>query len=467
LTSKQATNLSVRQLLFRWLMFPLVVLMILAIAAGYPIALHPATAAYDWALMDSALSLAELVKAKKSEAELSLSDSADILLRTDQFDRIYYCVRDVNGTLIAGDKHLPPPLSGALASGEALYDSRIAGERVRVAALLVKSADSSFVVQVAETTIKRNRLVTQTLTGLLVSEVLLVAVVIVLVWFGIGKGLAPLQRLRGEIESRSPRDLRPVPEEHTPVEVQPVVQALNNLLLQLGATLRAQQQFVANAAHQLRTPLAGQRMQVEYGLQQHEPAEWRRVLVTMKLATERTVHLANQLLTLAKAELGSHQLEFTRLLDLRSVIEQVTGEWMPRAIGKEIDLGLELSPTAVNGDALLIGELLSNLLDNAITYTPKGGRVTIRSRSDAAAAVLEVEDEGIGIPVDERERVFRRFYRVDGSPGEGCGLGLSIVHEIAHLHSGTVEIRTPSGGRGTLVVVRFALQSGASVKRAA
>jgi len=116
---------------------------------------------------------------------------------------------------------------------------------------------------------------------------------------------------------------------------------------------------------------------------------------------------------------------------------------------------------------VFIGELLSNLLDNAITYTSSGGRVTIRSRSDADFAVLEVEDEGMGIPVEEREKVFRRFYRVDGSPGEGCGLGLSIVHEIAHLHGGTVEIRMPAGGRGTLVVVRFVSASGAVAKRAA
>jgi two-component system sensor histidine kinase TctE len=438
-----------------------------AAIAGYPVALHPATAAYDWALMDGAYSLAELVKAKKAGGGLSLPDSADVLLRTDQFDRIYYSVRDMQGNLIAGDEHLPPLPSGMPASGELLYDSRIAGERVRIAALTVKTAESSFLVQVAETTVKRNRLVTQTLTGLLVSEVLLVAVVIALVWFGVGKGLAPLSRLREEIEARSPRDLRPVPEEHAPVEVRPVVQALNNLLQQLGATLRAQQQFVANAAHQLRTPLAGQRMQVEYGLQQRDPAEWRRVLVTMKLATERTVHLANQLLTLAKAELGSHQLEFTRWLDLRSVVEDVTGEWMPRAIAKEIDVGLELSAAPVNGDALLIGELLSNLLDNAISYTPSGGRVTIRSGTSAAYSVLEVEDEGMGIPVEEREKVFRRFYRVEGSPGEGCGLGLAIVHEIAHLHGGTVEIGMPAGGRGTLVTVRFVRAGGSAERRAA
>jgi two-component system sensor histidine kinase TctE len=128
---------------------------------------------------------------------------------------------------------------------------------------------------------------------------------------------------------------------------------------------------------------------------------------------------------------------------------------MPRAIAKEIDLGLELDSASVHGDELLIGELLSNLLDNAITYTHSGGRVTIRSRTDGGSAVLEVEDDGPGIPPEERERVFGRFYRVEGSPGEGCGLGLAIVHEIAHLHGATVEITAPAQGPGTLVVVRF------------
>jgi two-component system sensor histidine kinase TctE len=144
-----------------------------------------------------------------------------------------------------------------------------------------------------------------------------------------------LERLREEIEVRSHRDLRPVPEEHAPVEVRPIVHALNNLLSQLASILRAQQQFVADAAHQLRTPLAGLRMQVEYGLQQPDPAEWRRVLGTLKPATERTAHLANQLLTLARAETGGHRLDSLRTLDLRTVIETVTGEWMPRVIAKE------------------------------------------------------------------------------------------------------------------------------------
>ena len=433
---------------------PSVLLLSLAAVASYRIALHPATSAYDFALMDGALSLAQLLRLSEESGELSLSRSADILLRTDKFDRIYYAVRDDRGAFVAGDRILPaPPVS--FSTGEMLYDDRVAGEQVRVAALAVELPGARYTVQIAETTVKRRRLVNETLTGLVISEGLFMAAVIALVWFGIGRGLAPLQRLRREIEARSPRDLRPVPETRAPDEVRPVVRALNNLLQQLGSALRAQQQFVANAAHQLRTPLAGLRMQAEYGINQQEPAEWRRVLTTLKLATERTAHLANQLLTLARAETGGDPVNAMRSVDLHAVAERVIQDAMPRAIAKEIDLGLELAAASVPGDELLIGELLSNLVDNAIAYSRSKGRVTIRVCAQPGGPVLEVEDNGPGIPIGERDKVFGRFYRVEGSPGEGCGLGLAIVQEIALLHGASVEIKTPRSGTGTLVVVRF------------
>lgn len=427
----------------------------LTAALGYPIALYPATAAYDWALLDAAYSLSRLLSAKDGSVRLGISPVADMLLRTDHFDHIYYSVHDLNGRLITGDRELPAPPRGSLSSGELLYDGKIGGKDVRVAALLVHPQGVSAVVQVAETTVKRYNLVRQILTGVIFIELLLLITVAALVWFSIGKGLEPLQRLQEDIAARSPRDLRPVPEAHAPVEMHSVVRALNDLLLQLGAALRTQQQFVANAAHQLRTPLAGLRMQVEYGLRQDNPLEWRRTLETLGSVTERTVHLANQLLTLAKTEAGSNQPASMRQLDLRSIVEQVVEQWMPKAIAKNIDLGLGLEPAPMHGDAFLIGELLSNLVDNAISYTPAGGSVTVRSMRRGSATILEVEDSGVGIPEEERGKVFTRFYRVAGSLGEGCGLGLAIVQEIAHLHQGSVTIRSPSGGRGTLVVVRF------------
>ena len=456
-------EISVRRLLFQWLLAPSIVVLAIAAALGYRVALHSATTAYDGALLDAALSLAQLLRASGEASALSLSRSADVLLRTDKYDRIYYSVRNAQGKLVVGDELLPPP-PATFSSGELLYDSTVGKERVRVAALAVEMPGSRFVIQIAETTVKRRKLVAETLTALVLSEGLFLTAVIAFVWLGIGRGLAPLERLREEIEARSHRDLRPVQAEHAPVEVRPVVQALNNLLLQLALTLRAQQQFVANAAHQLRTPLAGLRMQAEYGLQQREPAEWRRVLTTLKFATERTAHLANQLLTLARTESGTLPPESVRPLDLRTVAERVTEEGMPRVIARRIDLGLELEAAPVRGDELLIGELLSNLFDNAITYAREGGRITIRTRTEADSAVLEVEDDGPGIPPEEREKVFGRFYRVEGSPGEGCGLGLAIVREITHLHGAAVRIETGASGNGTLIVVRFPAAEGATGK---
>jgi two-component system sensor histidine kinase TctE len=432
-----------------------VILLAFSAVASYPVALYPARAAYDWALMDTALALSRIIVVDELTGRVTVSPSAEVLVRTDQFDNIYYAVHDGNGMLIVGDGQLVPPEPRMLESGEALYDSRIGSESVRVAARYAQRGQQRFVVQVAETTVKRTTLVTQILSSMMLNEMLLVTAVIALLWIGIGRGLEPLQRLRKEIAARSYRDLRPVPVEHVPIEVQPVVSALNTLLAQLAAALQAQQQFVANAAHQLRTPLAGLRMQVEYGLQQSDPEEWRRSLEVMKQATERTARLANQLLTLARAEVGASQLQSIRPLDLSVIVQDLAGEWMPRTIAKKIDLGLELHAAPFSGDEVLIGEVIRNLLDNALRYTPNGRRITVRTWGEADNAVLEVEDDGPGIPHGERENVFRRFHRIDGSPGEGCGLGLAIVQEIAVLHGGHAEICTPVSGRGTAMVVRF------------
>jgi two-component system, OmpR family, sensor histidine kinase TctE len=438
----------------------MLLLLVAAAAIGYPIALYPATAAYDWALMDAALSLSRLITVKKGRAGVELLPPADMLLRTDHFDRIYYSVHDAGGKFMAGDAQLAPPPLASLSSGELLYDSSLNDEQIRVAALLVKQQDYSIIVQVAETTVKRHILVRQIFTGVIFIVLLLMSTVIVLVWFGIGKGLEPLRRLRREIEVRSPRDLRPVPEQNVPVEVQPVVRALNNLLGQLGTALNTQQNFVANAAHQLRTPLAGLRMQVEYALRQNDPAEWLRALQSLEPATGRTVRLANQLLTLARAEVGLHHLDSMRPLDLRTIAEEIAGQWMPRAIAGSIDLGLELEPAPMQGDALLIGELITNLVDNALRYTPAGGRVTLRTLVRRGHAVLEVEDDGVGIPEEDRERVLIRFHRVDGTPGEGSGLGLAIVQEIAHLHGGRVVIGAPAAHSGTMITACFPAAAG-------
>ena len=448
-------QVSIRRLLFRWLSVPLLLAVVAATVLGHALALRPVTAAYDWVLVDTALSLTRLINSRPDVNPEALSNSADMLLRTDQFDRIYYSVHDKSGRLIAGDAQLRPPRGESLEAGELLYDAKLDGEYVRVAAMRVNLRGVDAVVQVAETGVKRSELTRQIVTGMIAIEVMLVVSVVILVMFGVGKGLEPLEHLREEIGARSHRDLRPIDTERAPVEVRPMVVALNGLLARLDQTLQSQQQFVANAAHQLRTPLAGLRMQVEYGLSQTDPEEHLRVLKELALSTERAVRLANQLLTLARAEAGFAQADSMRPTDLRSVAEDVVESWMPAAIRKKIDLGLDLKSAPVRGDVFLLRELLSNLIDNAIAYTPPGGRVTVATGSHGEVAVLRVEDDGVGIPEALRPRVFDRFYRADGAGGDGCGLGLAIVREIAHLHGGTVDIGAPPAGRGTVVTLEL------------
>lgn len=448
-------QVSIRRLLFQWLSVPLLLAVVAATVLGHALALRLVTAAYDWVLVDTALSLTRLINSRPDVNPEALSNSADMLLRTDQFDRIYYSVHDKSGRLIAGDAQLRPPRSDYLEAGELLYDARLDGEYVRVAAMRVNLRGVDAVVQVAETGVKRSELTRQIVTGMIAIEVMLVVSVVILVMFGVGKGLEPLEHLREEIGARSHRDLRPIDLERAPVEVRPMVVALNGLLARLDQTLQSQQQFVANAAHQLRTPLAGLRMQVEYGLSQTDPEEHLRVLKELALSTERAVRLANQLLTLARAEAGFAQADSMRPTDLRSVAEEVVESWMPAAIRKKIDLGLDLKSAPVRGDVFLLRELLSNLIDNAIAYTPPGGRVTVATGSQGEVAVLRVEDDGVGIPEALRPRVFDRFYRADGAGGDGCGLGLAIVREIAHLHGGTVDIGAPPAGRGTVVTLEL------------
>ena len=310
-------------------------------------------------------------------------------------------------------------------------------------------------LQAAETMVKRTQLTRQILTGVILVEILVITMAAVLVWLGIGKSLRPLERLRAEIEGRSHRDLRPLPERDAPLEARPLVTALNKLLERLSAVLGAQRDFVENAAHQMRTPVAGMRMQIEYALSQDDPAEWRHALNMLSPASARAVHLVNQLLALARADAGASFNVTMEVIDARLPVEEVIGNLMPQAIAKNIDVGLELEPSPVCANPFLLSELVSNLVDNAVTYSAIGGRVTVRTRQSGGATAIEVEDDGPGIPEREREDVFRRFHRMEGAPGRGCGLGLAIVRKIAQIHRADVELRDPPGGTGTLIVVTF------------
>ena len=444
---------SLRWHLTYWLIGPLLLLVTAGSFVSYRIALNAATQAYDSALLDPVLAIASHLRRTGDHLELDLPSIAIEALRIDTEDRVYYQVLGPDGELIAGTPRLPAPPERLAPEEHIFYDTRLEGERVRVAARAVKAEPGTAIVQVAETLVKRDKLVLELLLASTAPQLLIAFAAVALLWFSIGQGLRPLDRLRQEIAARSPRDLRSVPEQDKPQEVRPLVGALNGLLFRLNAAIESQQRFIANAAHQLRTPLAGLKTHAELARRQPSGAELKSLLDMIAGETQRTSHLVNQLLTLARAEPG--EAVSGQPVNLHEIISRDLRDWVQRAVAKNIDLGFELQDAWTLGEPLLLRELVANLLDNALAYTEAGGSVTVRTGVRDGESVLEVEDNGPGIPETEREKVFERFYRIAATGGEGCGLGLSIVSEIAERHSASVALSVPAEGRGTLVRAVF------------
>ena len=437
-------------------------LLVAGAVGAYFLSLEPASEAYDQALVDVGIALSERIRSTGDSVSFDLPRAAEQVLRTDKYDTIYYHVRLADGSVLAGDRGLPPvPAAQEPRDGVIAYDDEFRGQKIRVVALQVPCGGRLCTVQVAETTNKRNKLARNIVLSSLVPELLITLATLAIVWFGVKRGLAPLETLSAEIRSRSARDLRPIDPGHAPEEARPLVGALNQLFGQVAESSGNQQRFLANAAHQLRTPLAGLQAHIEIALAQWEiapgrrsPDEQRAQLEQVHRATIRTARLANQLLALARAEPGGTRLD-EKPVNLRAVVEGAADEWVHRAMGKEIDLGFDLADVQVSGDALLLREALANLVHNAIEYTLQGGRVTVTTGMRNDRAFLEVEDDGPGIPPAEREQVLERFYRVPGTPGTGSGLGLSIVREIALAHAAGISIHAGAHGLGCKVGLTF------------
>jgi two-component system sensor histidine kinase TctE len=435
---------------------PIVALLGLGALLAYYPSIEPAEDAYDLALTDAGLALGERIRHDMGRFTIDLSGAADQVLRTDKHDTIYYRVRAPDGTALAGDPDLPPPPAGSEpVDGVIAYDSVYRGQQVRAVSMLVPCGGAICTVQVAETTNKRKRLVRSILFSSLLPEILIAAAMLVVVWFGVKRGLEPLARLSEQIDARSPRDLSPIDLAHAPAEARPLVRALNQLFERVTDANRNQQRFLENAAHQLRTPLAGLQAHTELALAQPVPEACRAELEQVHHATVRTVRLANQLLALARAEPGGVSPTQQGVVELRQMVEDAANEWVHRALALGVDLGFELGPGTVRGDPFLLREACANLVYNALEYSPGGGNVTVRTATRGKEVVLEVEDDGPGIPEAERERVLERFYRVAGTPGEGSGLGLAIVREIAITHGAALRIEQGPGGKGTRVALAF------------
>ncbi len=443
-----------------WMLAPLLLLWPISIAATNHVASYIANQPYDQALADNVGAIVRLVKIEGGRVTVNLPASARALLRADDVDALYYQVLGPGSTLVQGDREIPSPtLPEKIEAGKVLFrDDRIEADNVRIAYAFIpgRSGLPPVIVQVAETLNKRAALSSSIISGVLLPQFAIIPLAVILVYLGLMRGIAPLRLLQERIHRRRPSDLSPIPVKRVPDEVRPLVVAFNQMMERLEENLQGQQRFIAQAAHQMRTPLTGLKTQTELALSETDPAQMRHALELIAESTDRAAHMINQLLMLARAEASHEKLHSVVPLDLDALARDVTGEWVVRAMAKRIDLGFEGCgrPLLINGVPLLLHELLNNLVDNGIKYTMQGGHVTVRVRA-GRLAVIEVEDDGIGIPVEERASIFERFYRVLGTDAEGSGLGLPIAAEIAELHQAKMDLLSGKDGKGSLFRVSF------------
>ncbi|TSA48968.1 MAG: sensor histidine kinase [Nitrosomonadales bacterium] len=460
---KTPNAISLRRQLLRGLLAPLLPILLISVVAAYFTAYHFANLAYDRALLRAVLSLADQVVVVRGRVTVDLPQAAFDMLEYDRDDWRYYKVSGPDGELVTGYRDLPPPPQTVLPEQHAYYTVNVEDQEVRVAAYYLPlkgtSARGAALVQVGETMTKRDRMAQDIIVAMLAPLLLIVGLVTFLVWKGVGRGLAPLDALRHELGTRSYRDLSPLSTADSPKEVQPMLRAMNDLMQRLAQAISQQQRFVADASHQLRTPLAGLKTQAELALRETDMAKIHHALQQIQASSGRLSHLINQLLMLARVEPGNDACPTLVPLALDALARKTTADWVSAALAKYIDLGFDAPAQAiqVRGDAVLLGELLGNLLDNAIRYTPPGGRVTVDVREENGSPMLTVEDNGPGIPEAERERVFERFHRILGTDEEGCGLGLAIVREIAQWHQARITLNSGAAGIGTRVSIVFPL----------
>ena len=462
-----------------WMLTPLLLLWPVSLALTWLVAQNLANKPFDRALVYNVQALAQFIQVgPRQRARFSLPQPASELLRADDADNVYFQVMGAHGEFLAGERELPAPPAPGLSEDDAalsdmpqLRDAEFRGLPVRVAYLWVPiaGAPQPALVQVAETREKRSVLATEIIKGVMLPQFAILPLAVLLVWLALVRGIRPLSELESRIRARRPDDLSPLDDHAVPQEVAPLVASVNDLLTRLKDSIATQKRFLADAAHQLKTPLAGLRMQAE--LAQREGAseeELKQSLQQIGLASVRATHTVNQLLALARAEGGSAAVAHEPC-DLAALTIEVVRQAVPTALEHGTDLGYEGpepgAPHLVRmGNPVLLKEMLRNLVENALHYarTPGTGAavVTVRLRANppGGGLALEVEDNGPGVPAAERELVFQPFYRVLGTNVDGTGLGLPIVREIAEQHGASVSLSDARPGQqppGARFVVRF------------
>ena len=467
---------------------PLLLLWPMSVALTWLVAQNIANRPYDRELGDLLRVMARQAAVELSAeaqpqtlAQRRLQHAAMQLLRPDDNDDLYFQVLGTRGELVAGDADLPVPTDVSPSAELRFRDDVVRQDSVRVAYLWVPlpGASEGVLVQMAETLDKRSRLATEIIKGVILPQFVILPLAVLLVWLALARGIRPLADLQQRIRQRESTDLSPIEDRHVPEEVAPLVGAINDLLQRLDQSIASQRHFLADAAHQLKTPLAGLRTQAELAEREidsghGDPRSMKHSLQQISLSSQRAAHMVNQLLAMARAE-DKEQALRRQDVDLAAITMETVRDFVPKAMEKRIDLGYE-GPTAsdgsnagahLRGQPVLVRELVRNLVDNALQYTPAGGTVTARVTPDpfGQVVVLQVEDTGPGIAPAERALVFQPFYRALGTNVDGSGLGLAIVHEIAQQHDAAIDIddahprlAAPAPPPGALITVRFPLR---------
>lgn len=458
---------SLKQHLTLWVLIPLFVVLSVSAYISYYRALYFANLAYDRSLFRAALALADQVDYIDGQVMINLPQVAKDLIDYDADDVIYYRISDPDGRLVLGEETLKIPKHLPKASKHFYYDDVLNKEPIRVVAFSLpidsNIKKANILVQVAETRVKRERMVTEIVEEMLLPQLLIMILATALIFVGIKRGLRSLQPIQQAINQRSHLDLAELDAHKAPIEIQPLIGAMNNLMRRVREGVKSQQEFIADASHQLRTPIAGLHTQAELALREKNPAHIHDALSLILTSSSRLSHLLNRLLSMASVDHAADKKTPLSPVNLVKIVTEITSEFIATARQKHIDLGVDIAQeqAIILGDELMLREMLSNIIDNAVIYTPAHGMVTVSLTQDQNSVLLSVIDNGIGIPMEERQRVFERFHRLHDNEGEGCGLGLAIVQEIVHAHNASIRledglIQPEAGGFGTKVIIQFA-----------
>ena len=457
-----------------WMLTPILLLWPVSLVLTWLVAQNIAGKPFDRALEYNVGALAQLITVQQNAAQFVLPQPARELLRADDLDTVYYQVLGTKGEYLSGERELPtPPEDDKTPIGEIrVRDIEFRGTDLKVAFMWVKldvPNSAPALVQVAETLDKRSVLATEIVKGVMLPQFVVLPLAVLLVWLALAQAIKPLNRLEERIRARNPDDLSPLDVEAVPLEVAPLVSSVNDLLMRLKDSIATQKRFLADAAHQLKTPLAGLRMQADLAQREGASAEeLKQSLRHIGRSSIRATHTVNQLLALARAE-SSAAVMAHQDCDLARLTIDVVKDCLPRAMDKQIDMGYEgAQPASENivmqGNPTLLKEMIRNLVDNAINYTlalpNQPAMITVRVLVDpfSKVLVLQVEDTGPGVPAAERELVFQPFYRALGTEADGSGLGLPIVLEIAQQHRAEVTVEDSRPGQsppGACFTVRF------------